>query len=205
MGLAVGDVVALTYGGTYASQQIRYNLHYQVTVAGSSTSPELDLQAMADNFAAPGTNTLTAALQACHVDSFNFDFVTAQRVSPTRTIRLVKLASFPGTIGNVGEPPNVAAVITKRTLTAGRRGIGSLHLTGVDQTAITDGLITNLVNYAALLPLLSAGRSVGAVTMSVDPGLFNPTRPPTFFSRLFDCAIQDTVRVMRRRTVRVGI
>jgi len=205
MGLAVGDVVALTYGATYASQQIRYNLHYQVTVAGSSTSPELDLQAMADNFAAPGTNTLTAALQACHTDDFNFDFVSAQRVSPNRTIRLVKLASFPGTIATAGLPPNVAITITKRTLTAGRRGIGSLHLTGVDPAVVALGEIVTLTTYAALLPLLTAGRSVGAVTMSVDPGLFNPTRPPTYFSRLFDAAIQTTTRVMRRRTVRVGI
>lgn len=205
MGLVVNDIVALTYEATYAGQQIRYNLHYRVTVAGSSTSAELDLQAMADNFASNGTNTLTAAIQNAHVDTFTFDAVTAQRVWPTRTIRLIKLSSFPGAINQTGMPPNVAAVITKRTLTPGRMGIGSLHLSGVDINAITDGNITTLTNYAAILPLLAAGRTVSAVTMSIEPGLFNPTFPATFFSRIFDCAIQITARVMRRRTVRVGI
>lgn len=205
MGLVVNDIVALTYEATYAGQQIRYNLHYRVTVAGSSTTPELDLQAMADNFAANGTNTLTAALQACHVDTFNFDAVTAQRVYPARTIRLIKLASFPGSINQTGLPPNLAVVITKRTLTPGRMGIGSLHLSGVDINAITDGNVTTLTNYSALLPLLAAGRTVSAVTMSIEPGLFNPTFPATFFSRIFDCQTQITSRTMRRRTVRVGI
>jgi hypothetical protein len=43
------------------------------------------------------------------------------------------------------------------------------------------------------------------VGMSIEPGLYNPTLTPGFFSRLFDTTVQDTVRVMRRRTVRVGI
>lgn len=205
MGLAVGDIVALTYGSTFNGDQIRYTLHYRVTVAGSSTSPELDLQAMADNFANNATNTLTAALQAVTENTFNFDFVSAQRVYPARTIRLIKLSSFPGTIADVPMPPNVAIVITKRTLTPGRMGIGSLHLSGIPQNAVTNGLVANPATYATLIGLLADARTVSAVTMSIEPGLFNPTRPATFFSRIFDCLLQDTTRVMRRRTLRVGI
>lgn len=205
MGLAVGDVVALTYEGTFDSQQIRYALHYRVAVAGSSTTPELDLDAMAANFSSPGTNSMTNALQAVHVDSFNFDAVLAQRVWPVRTIGMRVLSSFPGLIGQPGLPANAAAVITKRTLTPGRMGLGSLHLTGIDTANVALSEITTLTGYTALATLLIASRTVPAVTMTVEPGLFNPSFPPTFFSRLFDAPVQKTVRVMRRRTVRLGI
>lgn len=205
MGLAVGDVVALTYEGTYDGQQIRYALHYRVAVAGSSTTPELDLDAMAANFSNPATNTMTGLLQGLHVSNFNFDAVLAQRVWPVRTIGMRVLSSFPGTIAQPGLPVNTAAVITKRTLTPGRMGLGSLHLSGQDSTNVSFSEWTSLTLYTAFAAQLIASRTIPAVTMTVEPGLFNPTFPPTFFSRLFDAPAQPTLRVMRRRTVRVGI
>lgn len=207
MGLAVGDVCAVTYHGTYCGQQIRYVLHYRVTVAGSSVSPELDLDAMAANFAAPGSNTLTGTLQALHLTSFNFDAVSAQRVWPTRTIRMTTLSSFPGTITGSDTAPNTSVVVTKRTLTPGRMGLGSIHLSGVDNNSIVSGEIDTgvIASYTTFLAAVIAGRTVPAVTMSIEPGLFNPSFPPSFFSRLFDCILQTTIRVMRRRTVRLGI
>lgn len=207
MGLAIGDVCSLTYESSYAGQQIRYVLHYRVTIAGSSVSPELDLDAMAANFAAPGSNTLTGALQGLHVADFNFDAVSAQRVWPTRTIRMTTLSSFPGILIEAGLPPNTAAVVTKRSLTPGRMGLGSLHLSGVPVSYVTNGEIDagSIPNYATLLAQLFASRTVPAVTMSIEPGMFNPTFPPAFFSRMFDTILQTTIRVMRRRTVRLGI
>jgi len=207
MGLAVGDIVAITYGATADAQQIRYNLHYKVTTAGSSTTPELDLQAFADNMAG-GANALLVALRDVHADTqFNFDFCSAQRVWPTRTIRLVKLFSQSGTVPVPPFPPNLSVVISKRTLTPGRMGLGSLHLSGVPQSFITAGEVDagHVPDYNPLISELSAARTISAVTMSVEPGLFNPSFPPTFFSRLFDCQLQITSRVMRRRTLRVGI
>lgn len=205
MGLAVGDVVALTYQATYANQQVRYALHYRVSTAGSSTTPELDLDAMAANFASTIGNTLTSTLQAAHIPDFNFDAVSAQRIFPVRTIRMNVLSSFPGTNVDSGLPPNTAAVITKRTLTPGRQGLGSLHLSGTGQSNAVNGEWTSLTIYQNVATQLIATRTIPAVTMTVEPGLSNPVFPPQFFSRLFDCVPQRTIRVMRRRTVRVGI
>lgn len=204
MGLVANDIIALTYEATYAAQQIRYAFHYRVTTPGSSTTPELDLLAMATNFSTPG-NTFTSALQAVHVNTFNFDAVSAQRVYPIRTIRMQKLNSFPGGVVNDGLPPNVAVVVTKRTLTPGRPGIGSLHLSGTPDNVIVSGEVTNLTPYTLVGTEMIAARTVTAVAMGIEPGLFNPTGPPSFFSRLFDAIAQRTSRVMRRRTVRVGI
>lgn len=205
MGLNAGDVVALTYESTYDGQQIRYALHYRVTIPGSSVSPELDLDAMAQNFSSPGANTMTSVLQAAHVDAFNFDAVVAQRVWPSRTIGMRSLSSFPGLIAQPGLPANVSAVVTKRTLTPGRMGLGSLHLSGQDSTntTLSEWTLLNTSNNVAAQMLNS--RVITGIALTVEPGLFNATFPPTFFSRLFDTIPQKTIRVMRRRTVRLGI
>lgn len=207
MGLAVGDVIALTYKSTYQSQQIRYVLHWRVTVPGTSTTPEADLDAMAANFINAGVNTLLDSLLNVHVAGFVFNSAEAQRVSPTRTISMESATDSPGTVVGTESPANTAVVITKRTLTAGRRGIGSLHLSGFDSTSQTNGILVAplLALYQTVSTEVLNARTVTAVGMSIEPGLFNPGMGPSFFSRLFDTNVQDTIRVMRRRTVRVGI
>jgi len=204
MGLAVNDVVQLTYQGIYANQQIRYVTHWRVSTAGSSTTAELDLDAMAANFSLP-TNTVTGLLQGCHVEDFQFTAVSAQRVWPLRTVRMNVLSSFPGSIIEPGLPPNTAVVLTKRTLTPGRQGLGSIHLTGVPVSAVQNGVVISPTPYTNLAASMAASRSIPAVTMTVEPGLWNPTFPPNFFSRMFDAFLQTTVRTMRRRTVQLGI
>lgn len=207
MGLVVGDLVAVTYKSTYAAQQIRYNLHYRVTTAGSSSSAEADLVAIATYFGSTLTNPVTMALAALHVPDFNFDSVTAQRVYPSRTISMETFSSHPGTLAGIPAPPNVAIVLTKRTLTAGRQGIGSLHLSGVNMNSIIDGEINPAIvaDYNPLKSALLDALTVTSIGCVIEPVLWNPGNPPTFFSRLFDILVQSTTRVMRRRTVRVGI
>jgi len=205
MGLVAGDVISVTYNGEYANQQIRNVLHYRAANNGSSATPEGDLLAIAQDFANPLTNPLTTALQDALVDAFAWTGITTQRVSPTRTIQMTHASSWPGAVAGAGLPPNVAAVITKRTQTPGRKGVGSLHLTGIDAALVTDGVITNLMTFDGVATEMLAARTVAAITCTLDPVIYNPTLPPFFSARLFDTFSQDTIRVMRRRTVRVGI
>lgn len=207
MGLAAGDVVAVTYEGEYCNQQIRYCLHYACNNPGTSTTPELDLAAIANFFANNTVCQVTIELQKVHTAGFAFNGASAQRVSPNRTVNVRKLLSFPGTLAQVGMPPNAGFTITKRTLTAGRRGMGSLHLTAMGQNNVLNGEVdpAAMPTFNNLVIALAAAQTVSAVGLSLQPGLFNPTRPPTYFSPMFDCILQQTTRTMRRRTVRVGI
>lgn len=205
MGLVTGDVIALTYNGEYANQQIRNVLHYRAANNGTSATPEGDLLAICQDFADPLTNPITAALQNCCVTDMAWTGVTAQRVFPTRTIMMTQNNSWPGGVAGTGLPPNTAAVVTKRTNTPGRRGVGSVHITAIDQNLVTNGVINDLTTFDAFATALLAARTVAAITLTLDPGLYNPGLLPFHFTRLFDTIAQDTIRVMRRRTVRVGI
>lgn len=207
MGLAAGDIISITYESSYDAQQIRYVLHYKTTTSGTSANPESDLLAIATNFVDPVNNSLIAAIQAAAVDQFFFEACTAQRVYPARTIGMRVTTSFPGAVVGTGLPANSAVVITKRTLTPGRAGIGSLHLSGVSTSWVqaSEVAVANLPSFDTIGNEMLSSRTVTAVSVSMEPGLFNPTFPPNFFSRLFDCPAKTSIRVMRRRTVRVGI
>jgi hypothetical protein len=207
MGLVANDIVAVTYESLYCDQQIRYCLHYKVTAPGNSTNPESDLDAIAHHFGSTVLCPLTGHIFAVSTPEIGTTGVTAQRVYPQRTIMMRYSVSIPGSHAGQGMPPNTAAVVTKRTLTPGRMGRGSLHLTAIPFDMNDRGVIApgNRVEFNPILDDLVKAQVVSAIQCTLEPGLFNPTHPPTFWSRLFDCDLMDTLRVMRRRTVRVGV
>lgn len=207
MGLAANDIVSLTYLGEFNAQQIRYCLHYRVTTPGNSTSAEGDLRAMADFFNTT-TNPLTNAIQMCHSSQgFFFHGVATQRVFPSRTINVISPGSIPGASNLPPMPPNVSIVMTKRTHTPGRAGIGSLHLSAVPIAWIIKGEVDGAQEeiFLTLATELAASQVITGISMSIEPGLYHRNNPTVPFSRLFDAQLQTTSRVMRRRTVHVGI
>jgi len=207
MGLAIGDVIGTTYTGKVDGQQIRYNLHWQTTTAGSSSSPEQDLAAISQFMTDQVGNALFAGLLA--VTSANLEYTGCQcfRVHPSKTVVVDSPVSIFGSIVLADLPANVAVVITKRTLTPGRRGRGSIHLSGVPAPWIVNSEIgEDGVNpYNELANQMTEARTVAAVNLTMRPGVYNPGMLPVPFSPLFDARVETTSRTMRRRTVRVGI
>lgn len=205
MGLVVNDIIAVTFKGEYDGQQIRNTFHYRCLTPGSSATAESDLLAVANDFASSVVNPLTSKMLDCQVSTMNWNGVTAQRVYPTRSIGMTHAAVFHGPVGGDGMPANSAIVLTKRTTTAGRMGTGSLHMTAIPSMWIVKSENSNMAPYQALADQMLPQYTVTAVTLTLDPGLFNPSRPPTFFSKLFDVFPNKEVRTMRRRTVGRGI
>lgn len=205
MGLQANDIVAVTYQGEYCAQQIRNTFHYRLLSPGNSANPESDLLAIAQHFASSLTCVLTSKMLDAQVSTMAWHGVAAQRVYPTRTIKMVHQTNFSGIVGGDGLPSNSAIVITKRTRTAGRAGIGSLHMSGVPLMWIVNGSNTNALPYQDVANAMLQIEAVTPINTTMEPGLFNPTTPPIFFSRLFDALPQTQVRTMRRRTVGLGI
>jgi hypothetical protein len=206
-GMAVGDVVAVSFRGTLFNQRILNIFHYSVGVSGTGTVVE-QLQAfangfIADSFAVP----FQAAFLACLAPSYTLDVVRAQRVYPTRSIYAEGTADAPGTFATDTEVSNIAASILKRTETPGRMGIGRVQLAGIPTAAYENGAVTNayltgeLSTFAAdmILSLTEPARGVTFV-----PCLFNPTAPVNKFSVLAAATPQSSLRTMHRRTLRVG-
>jgi len=205
MGLVANDIIAVTYKGAYDAQQIRSILHYRCLTPGTSSTPESDLLAVAQDFASSVINPLTSKMLDCQVSTMFWEGVSAQRVYPQRTIAMTHATNFSGIVGGDGLPANSAIVLTKRTTTAGRMGTGSLHVPAVPSMWIVKSENSNMAPYQALADQMLPQYTVTAIGLTIDPGLFNPTRPPSFFSKLFDVFPNKQVRTMRRRTVGRGI
>lgn len=134
--------------------------------------------------------------------------IQSQRVYPTRDLYLRTPVGVVGTQNDDCDASNLAAVIVKRGERTGRGKSGTFHLGGLPMTSyalgrMTAGSRTLLTALADKLndPQLSAGGESLFV-----PGMFNPTMgAPNNFNEIVACDVQDTVRVMRRRTVGVGI
>jgi len=96
-GMAVGDVVAVSFRGTLFDQRILNIFHYAVSVTGTGTVVE-QLQGLANGFTvdALGSNFQTDFL-ACLGPSYTLDLVRTQRVYPTRSIYAEATADAPGT------------------------------------------------------------------------------------------------------------
>jgi len=207
MALAVGDVIQVSLRGTLYGQRILNVLHYSVAVAGSGTDYD-QLSILTSNLVTGGgsVDPLVDFLAAI-APQYQLVEVRAQRVYPLRTIYAYTIDGRFGTYATGTETTNIAASLEKRTLTPGRMGIGRLQLAGIPTAAMDNGELaaaykaTEMSNLAQKL-LLSITTSSPVVTYT--PCLFNPTAPVNKFSPLFSIVIQDSLRTMRRRTVRVG-
>jgi hypothetical protein len=206
-GMAVNDIVAVSFRGTLFSQRILNIFHYVVSVAGTGTVVE-QLQAFANGFIvdALGCNFQTDFL-ACLAPSYVLDEVRTQRVYPTRSIYTTATADVPGTYATDTEVANIAASILKRTETPGRMGIGRVQLAGIPTAVYENGGLTNayangqLSNLATdmLFSLTEPARTVTYV-----PCLYNPSSTGEKFSVLSAATPQLSLRTMHRRTLRVG-
>lgn len=133
--------------------------------------------------------------------------IVYQVISPIRLMRVVKTVTDAGEFVGVAETSNLSAVITRRGLNANRRAVGSLHMPSGTATAfITNGEI--VAGFSEVLD--GVGSKMIQQQVAVDPDevwtpvIYNPGATPNYQVVQF-YQVQPTVRVMRRRTVRVGI
>lgn len=207
MGLAVGDVINTTYTAVQSGQQVRYVLHWAAATAGTSSSPEGDLEAVSQFMTDPAANPLFEAIRLASTADITFTGCMCSRVWPTKTVIMNHAVSIVGGAVIAEMPPNVSVVITKRTLRPGRRGRGSLHMAAVGAPWINNGEVVGdgLTLYGDVVNELISARTIAAVSLTITPGLYNPGVVPDPFKQLFDARLETTSRTMRRRTVRVGI
>lgn len=131
-----------------------------------------------------------------------------QVISPERYVGKGYVLNKPGQVtGTAGvETPNVAAVLTRRAVTATRRGVSSLHIPlGIAPETIVQGELsaaakTDVGDHGnAILNATNIG--IGVV---LEPIVYHRGQIP-LYDALGSFIVQSEVRVMRRRTVRVGI
>lgn len=211
MGQAVGTIIEVTIKYT-VNAQINLNiLHYVVATQSALATPEAELGQFQSDFISPTGLNFTGFFRPLLATNATLNSTRYQWVFPVRRAYTALTHGVAGT-GTYGActAQNVAAVVTKTTALAGRSQVGSFHLGAVGINGYSGGSLaapykTDVINN--LLPFL-----VSSNIATVGGGVYHPIlwhKFNTTFNQNYNVLqaveLQDTLRVMRRRTVGLGI
>jgi hypothetical protein len=209
MGLAVGDVVAVTFEGRVQAQRtLTTFMIRRASPVDNNTTVIQDLDEITFHTQPDGGGAdwlETAFLAACSID-FVLDNIVAQQITPTRSVKRVRVSGGPGTNAGGCEVTNICGVLTKRTNFGGRKQVGSVHMPGMPTLGATNGVLTagQKLLYDNFATALKQAWIVPVSGTSYNNILYHRGLVPNY-DIVTDVFTQDTVRTMRRRTVGVGI
>lgn len=209
MGLAFGDVIALTIEGSIFSQRTLTTLHLRRLTAVNpalTITAELDDITLNASSAGGGADWIESEFLLACAQNWSMSFIHAQLVAPSRSVKRSRLRGLNGLVITDATAPNVAGVMTKRTVLAGRDQVGSIHMPGVPAAGYVDGMLEAVqeVRYEDLaIKLLT--NLVATVTAAEYDLVIHHTAFPGTSSKVDTIVVQPELRVMRRRTVGLGI
>lgn len=199
------DAIAeVTFKMTHNDQTVLTVLHYKFIGGPAIADGAATLQALMIKIQAAGQ--VFRAHTNCTSQDLDYNLIVAQWISP---IRYARQDALPGqTIGLVAQPSlpqNDAVALTKGGELAGRHNIGTVHMPGVPTTFVTDGLVTP-AGFTAYNDLCTAiQQDVTLVAGQIfRPVIYNRVTPADS-KEISTVITQNTSRIMRRRTVGLGI
>lgn len=200
-----GDILEVSFSMRQFGQNMLSVFHYQLQLGGAPVDG-LSLITAAD---AVINLTTAGSLLADHVtavhETVSYQEIVYQWIYATRRARVTKTpALLLGDVTGTPLPPNSAAAVTKRSDTAGRHGVGTLHMPGLAIESVSDGVL-NATGLAYYTPILtSVGTTITpAIGQKLIPVIYNRSNPE-LSQPISTALIQDSVRTMHRRTVGVG-
>lgn len=198
-----GGVVEIVANQRLAGQVILNIFHYKAE--GTVTDAKPELIELLDVVNSAGGNSIAEKMAQAQGLGLTYDSWTVQLISPTRYLKMAKAPAYAGAEGEgTSMPPNVAAVLTKKAEVSGRHGIGNMHLGGVPKEQAVNGSWT--AEYMLLLQALAATlpESITTTTITWRPVLIQRAQISSSV-RFVEVQPQKTTRIMRRRTVGLGI
>jgi len=203
-----GDIIELRAYYQMSGQTLMNVFHYKA----DETSADLDmvfalqfaLNEWAENPALWPQVWASNATEDCTIVK-----LAAQKIFPSRYFHVSKIVDIPGTTDTTGSPSlpqNVQLSVTKVSDAVGRGRTGRVEVPGLHSDLVTPGTITP----AAILWLEALGESM---KLSIDMEELSPSKlkpvilhrfAPAGSPELLTYRVQETVRVVRRRTVGVG-
>lgn len=209
MALQVGDILLVQCVGQLHDQTIINTAHYVVGVASSTGSTNDQVYHLANVLGnGLGGNKFKENLLKAACPQYILEKVTAQRIYPTRTYAAEYPVGEPGLLELECTLSNIAVSISRRSDSATRDGQGRWQFAGVPASKYDSGMVQlgyrtgELATFANELMLPVQG-TLYAVNWR--PCLYTPKNLPDRYRVISSVIVQDTVRTMHRRTVRVGI
>lgn len=206
----VGDILQVTFRGRYEQQRIMLVHHYRLDAVNPFTDAQNVQLALADKVraGAGGGNIIEGSYLACLPPQYTLEKIRTQTIALQRLVMTEVARNVPGTHGGDTETGNQAAVVTLRTALAGRSQVSNKHIGPIPQdvTVQDNGLVT--VAYKALLTTLASNLAVqfadAGTGATFTPVIFHKTGTGPNYSVIERWLAQETLRVMRRRTVGLG-
>jgi len=202
-----GQIYQVTISSTLNSQRIMSSFTYElenVPAGGSTTKQACD--AIKDFFI--GGTGIIPLYQDCVPQNMTLNELWVQVIGPTeRYVKEVYNLSVDGLWPSDALTSNVAAVITRTTEKSGRSQVAPLHLPcATDPDSIFQGSLDSDLLVAMALLCAKIPVQIGVVpNLTFDPVIYHGPPPKLPADRVERAVAQSTVRVMRRRTVGLGI
>jgi hypothetical protein len=202
----VGDIYTVTFRSTLAGQTVLSLFSYRLTTMDGA--PTVDSIYNGLNTVLVGTASRLKDRYRDLIPS-NMIIVDAryQRVASQRIDAKLFSINQLGNYGFDATTANLAGVIMRRGELANRKNVSTLHVPYPDkETGLGGGLVTtNWKTVAsALQTQLLATVTIPTTTTVLTPCIFNRGSVPNF-ATLTRTEAKDQLRVMRRRTVGLGI
>lgn len=207
MGLPVNAIIEATFQGRLFNQTILNIFHYRVALESTIVDPIAEVTDFLGSFNDPGPTGFRKLFMDCMPNNYTLVAARAQAIRPIRYRAVLNTPA--GVVGerDATETANLAAVLTSQSNRSGRREIGGKHFPTGSATDIDAGVLTN--DLKAVLTIFRNKWLTQIVTVGgggvYQPVILHPGTVAPQFSDITAVAIQDTVRVMRRRTVGLGI
>lgn len=198
------------------NDQVNINVLHWIPV-GNSVGFTLDelMDAFHTSQGGVGNGTWIGEMKSCTSQNTTFFRRDTQLIWPTRYRTRTQELNEQGAVGSPAEAQNVAATLTKRGALGKRSNIGSYHVGGVPSTEYQGGILkpAQIDRYESLITnYLDEFQTDNLTTVEYDPVILNKVKNPITekyeiigATQVQQWLVQDTLRTMRRRTLRVGI
>jgi len=200
----------LVFAGTMDGQQVRTTFNYQLSKVTGTTKP---INVLVDAFFLDAQWTaLMAAWKAATPSDYKHDYTTWQWSQGGDTfLQQRKTVNVNGAL-DPAQTANLQATIVRRGQLAERRGVGGIRVPANNGVGmVVNGELTQtyknfLQPLADLMDDIIIVTVDGTGSFEFTPGTYYRTGPGTYsFSATFATFIQPELRVIRRRTSRLGI
>lgn len=209
--ILVDDIFETTIVSKLFLQEVQTVLHWKVTSAPTANMAWSQINSYLTTMS---TSALFNAYLGCLSQDVVVKELRGQIVAPTRRPVVVFPMSVTGTVAVTAGAANISAFLVKRTdrithrkVPTGKGGVGGVHVPGIPNTAYVNGLITG-----AFQTTLNAFGTLVCVPDALADGAITPvlwhrgaSGVSTDTDELVQCVAEPTSRVMRRRTVGLGI
>lgn len=202
-----GNLAQVVVWSTYQSSKILNVFHYEAICAAPIDDGPGEVLNLAQSFNALVINAVIGTKwRDWVVQAFQFNYTQAQIIHPTRRYYLSEVTDVTGVLMAEGCSSNIGATVLLQSNKVGRGRSGSKHFTGFDLNDAGGGTLPN----ATRTKVSETIDKAKATFSGVDPGLQWEARiwsasHPTDRNRIVSTYVWPESRIMRRRTLHVGI